>query len=136
MKRETANSKNVNKHVKITQPVLIVLLNPNLAFVNRGSYVICILENVFLWENVQNVSINVSCSYFLFCFAILILVCGVHEEWTNCSDKFCRPTCQNMDKPLACKIKCEPGCSCKKGFIWNEDTQTCIPKNLCPKRKS
>ncbi|KAF2901556.1 hypothetical protein ILUMI_04634 [Ignelater luminosus] len=59
-------------------------------------------------------------------------ICGINEEWRNCSDKYCRRTCQNRGQFLSCPYVCKPGCSCKKGFIWDENSSLCIPENLCP----
>ncbi|XP_031339682.1 zonadhesin-like [Photinus pyralis] len=58
-------------------------------------------------------------------------VCGNNQVWEQCSDKFCRRTCENINGPVACLDICLEGCSCMHGFIWNQDETECIPVEDC-----
>ncbi|XP_063379474.1 zonadhesin-like [Cydia fagiglandana] len=39
--------------------------------------------------------------------------------------------CSELGFPLNCDNKCEPGCKCKDGYVWN-DKGVCIPVKTCP----
>ncbi|KAF5285388.1 hypothetical protein FQR65_LT13240 [Abscondita terminalis] len=58
--------------------------------------------------------------------------CGTNQVWENCSDNACKRTCENRNKVVPCPLICEPGCSCKDGFVWNENLTECVPIDSCP----
>lgn len=53
---------------------------------------------------------------------------GENEEYTDCGG--CDPTCDAPD--LKCKIACQKGCFCKKGFV-RDSNNKCIDPKMCRK---
>lgn len=51
--------------------------------------------------------------------------------------RVCENTCSSPNKEQICKAPCAPGCKCKQGFLlddtrpYPDNTQKCIPKELC-----
>ncbi|KAB0800118.1 hypothetical protein PPYR_07998 [Photinus pyralis] len=58
-------------------------------------------------------------------------VCGHNQFWEQCSDKFCKRTCENINGPIGCPRVCVEGCSCMHGFVWNQNDTECIPVEDC-----
>lgn len=57
---------------------------------------------------------------------------GENEEFTLCGSR-CPETCQNVqEESKACIALCAQGCFCREGFIRDEETKKCIPKEDCP----
>lgn len=55
--------------------------------------------------------------------------CGVNEK-PNCINP-CEPTCDEPSKTPCPTLVCQPGCSCKKGFVRGSDG-TCVAVDQCP----
>lgn len=62
------------------------------------------------------------------------LACDDDEEYRNCG---CTETCNNWKEPKSCTDKnCAPGCYCKNGLVRHVPSGKCIPRDICPKRRS
>ncbi|KAF5294992.1 hypothetical protein FQA39_LY13302 [Lamprigera yunnana] len=59
------------------------------------------------------------------------LKCEHNQVWESCSDNACKTTCGNRDVHKSCPT-CIEGCSCKPGFVWNDELTGCVPERECP----
>ncbi|XP_043275258.1 zonadhesin-like [Venturia canescens] len=59
------------------------------------------------------------------------LVCGDNEQIGNCG-RTCEGTCSNPNV-THCPNCSNNGCQCKKGYLRNEETDTCVPTWMCPR---
>ncbi|XP_070397542.1 SCO-spondin-like [Dermacentor albipictus] len=61
--------------------------------------------------------------------------CGANEEYTECRSN-CPATCASLHSPPAagsCAVDvCQAGCQCRKGFVRDERTGSCVPPTSCP----
>ncbi|KAL3219651.1 hypothetical protein MRX96_030205 [Rhipicephalus microplus] len=61
--------------------------------------------------------------------------CGTNEEYTECRSN-CPATCALLHSPPAagsCAVDvCQAGCQCRKGFVRDERTGSCVPPTSCP----
>uniref|UniRef100_A0A0N5C5V3 TIL domain-containing protein n=1 Tax=Strongyloides papillosus TaxID=174720 RepID=A0A0N5C5V3_STREA len=59
--------------------------------------------------------------------------CPPNEIWANCRSA-CEPNClDNIKKPKPCPRICKPaGCQCKKDFVRDDSTNTCVKREQCP----
>uniref|UniRef100_A0A914UVJ7 TIL domain-containing protein n=1 Tax=Plectus sambesii TaxID=2011161 RepID=A0A914UVJ7_9BILA len=52
---------------------------------------------------------------------------GLPNEEFGCTN--CQPNCDN--RTPVCTMQCDPGCSCKLGYVRNFQNQ-CVPPTFCP----
>ncbi|XP_077527874.1 hemocytin-like isoform X2 [Haemaphysalis longicornis] len=61
--------------------------------------------------------------------------CGTNEEFTECRSN-CPATCATLHSPLptaGCAVDvCQAGCQCRRGFVRDERTGTCVQPTSCP----
>jgi hypothetical protein len=54
---------------------------------------------------------------------------NTREVFSMCASP-CHPTCDNPSP--VCFVSCRPGCMCPLGYVLNEATSSCVPKDDCP----
>lgn len=80
------------------------------------------------------------CNYkkniFLFYFLTFLRSadCGENQVYTKCASQ-CPKTCDNWIHNKSCLLECKPGCTCKADYVLEKETNKCIPKEKCRKRK-
>lgn len=139
MKCTIAKTSIASHRVKSHHLAFSVTISLQNAFVKMAISEMLLLVNVFFQINAQKVS------YYHHSKETQVLsveslrltnssysACGINEEWRECSDIYCRKTCQNRGQILSCPKICKAGCSCKPGFIWDNNSKQCIPEHLCP----
>uniref|UniRef100_A0A0N5BQ16 TIL domain-containing protein n=1 Tax=Strongyloides papillosus TaxID=174720 RepID=A0A0N5BQ16_STREA len=60
--------------------------------------------------------------------------CPKNEIWASCRSA-CEPNClDNIKEPKPCPRICKPaGCQCKKDFVRDDSTNTCVKRKQCTK---
>ncbi|XP_078511485.1 mucin-5B-like [Lissotriton helveticus] len=82
----------------------------------------------------QNILVYTSAALALVCSVVLAegqTECGENMHFEKCGTK-CPQNCTNIGTAIPCQRRCEAGCFCNSGFVFEDNTsKRCVPEIFC-----